>query len=201
MHLENQGHLRHSPENTLKMANLQGDEYEIPLRDQRFFGAGLKRKRVQFVPSRSQNDSVQSSPATPNVSAATQYLSIVLKKPAEADRAASAPPENIVTASENQISGAEQMVETSGNQTDRTCEICKRPVAVQDTAAQHETSIAHQICLEHSHPPSHVDRRRKGLAVLESQGWDPDSRKGLGAGGAGILHPIKAKENESRAGS
>ena len=35
---------------------------------------------------------------------------------------------------------------------------------------------------------------------MESQGWDPDSRKGLGAQGEGILHPIKAKKNPSRAG-
>ena len=35
---------------------------------------------------------------------------------------------------------------------------------------------------------------------MASQGWDPDSRKGLGADGEGILHPIKAKENPHRAG-
>ncbi|TKA74355.1 hypothetical protein B0A55_05523, partial [Friedmanniomyces simplex] len=81
------------------------------------------------------------------------------------------------------------------------CEICHRPLMKTDTAAStHETSIAHQICLQHSHPPSHIDRTRRGLAVLEGQGWSPDSRLGLGAEGEGRLHPVKAVENPKRAG-
>ncbi|KAF2804786.1 uncharacterized protein BDZ99DRAFT_143106 [Mytilinidion resinicola] len=50
------------------------------------------------------------------------------------------------------------------------------------------------------HPPSHIDRTRKGLSYLESYGYDPDSRTGLGAKGDGILHPIKAKEKRDTVG-
>jgi hypothetical protein len=45
-----------------------------------------------------------------------------------------------------------------------------------------------------------VDRERKGLAVLQEYGWDPDSRLGLGAKGEGILQPIKAVDNPHKAG-
>lgn len=63
------------------MANMDDDEYEIPLRDQRYFGAGIKRKRIQFVSSTSQEAASTSLPTTPSTSAADRYLSIVLKKP------------------------------------------------------------------------------------------------------------------------
>ena len=36
------------------------DEYEIALRDQRIFGAGIKRKRIQFVASTAETTSTQS---------------------------------------------------------------------------------------------------------------------------------------------
>lgn len=36
--------------------------------------------------------------------------------------------------------------------------------------------------------------------MLESHGWDLDSRRGLGAEGAGILYPVKAKENPRKDG-
>jgi hypothetical protein len=38
------------------------------------------------------------------------------------------------------------------------------------------------------------------LSYLQSHGWDPDSRSGLGAANEGILFPIKAKEKKDRAG-
>ncbi|KAF4985972.1 hypothetical protein F66182_16872 [Fusarium sp. NRRL 66182] len=65
----------------------------------------------------------------------------------------------------------------------------------------HEASMVHQICLQHSHPPSHLDRTRHGLRYLASYGWDPDSRVGLGAEGrTGILQPIKPKAKTSTSG-
>ncbi|EMC91658.1 hypothetical protein BAUCODRAFT_79319 [Baudoinia panamericana UAMH 10762] len=152
------------------MTDLDDDEYEIPLRDQRYFGSGVKRKRIQFVPS-TPGTSIRSLPSPSVASAADRYLAIVLKRPQVA-----------TTAHEENL-----------------CDICHLPVAVSD-ATRHKTSIAHQVCLQHSHPPSDVDRTRKGLAVLERQGWDPDSRLGLGAAGDGRLHPVKAVENADRLG-
>lgn len=97
------------------------------------------------------------------------------------------------------------------------CEICNLPVTVtppketdldevEATSATtkhtpHEASMVHQICLQHSHPPSHLDRTRHGLRYLASYGWDPDSRIGLGAKGrTGILQPIKPKAKTSTSG-
>jgi hypothetical protein len=80
------------------------------------------------------------------------------------------------------------------------CDVCKLPLSADDGGG-HATSIAHQACLPHTHPPSALDRRRRGLAYLEARGWDPDARRGLGAElSEGILFPIKPKEKKDRAG-
>jgi hypothetical protein len=181
------------------MAAVEDDEYEVPLRDQRYFGAGMSRRLVRFVPSTSNEVVVQSLPATPSESAADRYLSIVFNKPALAERSSSAPPLDGEVAEASTTDNAEPK-DAQDDEPNRTCDICGRLVTSADTAVAHESNIAHQICLKHSHPPSHLDRRRQGLAVLESQGWDPDSRRGLGVKGQGILHPIKAKENPEKAG-
>lgn len=58
----------------------------------------------------------------------------------------------------------------------------------------HEASLAHQLCLTHSHPPSHLDRTRHGMRYLSAYGWDPDSRVGLGMPGReGIREPVKGR--------
>ncbi|KAK5740408.1 hypothetical protein LTR17_004671 [Elasticomyces elasticus] len=158
------------------------DEYEVPLRDQRFFGAGVKRKRIQFVPSSNEATSTQSLPPVARESAAKRYLDIVLK---QSDK----PTQNEADESE------------SKRPTQTRCDICHLPITSTDTTSTpHESSIAHQICLEHSHPPSHLDRSRVGLTIMQGQDWDPDSRRGLGAGGEGRLHPVKAVENPKKAG-
>ena len=190
------------------MASVEDDEYEIPLRDQRYFGAGVKRKRLHFVPATSASTQPTSSPSKSALSAADRYLSIVLKKPIHVDQPAVTPtedkeiptnhtrgdeqahPDSVATAHGDDVSLPSRVV----------CDICNKAVLDSDAISRHESSITHQICLQHSHPPSHLDRSRKGLAVLESQGWDPDSRLGLGAGGEGRLYPVRAKENPTRAG-
>jgi hypothetical protein len=189
------------------------DEYEIPLRDQRYFGAGLKRKRVRFVASTEQpllSGSLQASSKTPS-SAADRYLAIVLGQSNTAERAASAPsptsekptaaafekPRESDTTSEDTVS--ESIVPTAET-SDLHCDVCNCRLAANTSKAAHERSIAHQISHQHSHPPSHLDSSRKGLAVLRDHGWDPDSRLGLGAKGEGILQPIKAMDNPHRAG-
>lgn len=184
------------------MAHLEDDEYEIPLRDQRYFGAGIKRKRVQFVPSTSTDaPKTTSLPPTSSSSAAIRYLDIVLKRKL-APSARNAPTSVRSTAglgSDGSKSRDDCLVAKDG-ETDVVCDICKSAVVPHEEARSHDSSITHQICLQHSYPPSHLDRRRKGLQVLSNHGWDPDSRLGLGAAGEGILHPIKAKENREKAG-
>ncbi|KAI1825285.1 hypothetical protein F4861DRAFT_502300, partial [Xylaria intraflava] len=165
------------------------DEYEeVPLQHKRPFGSGLKRKRVVFVAASSDDASSvdKSKPPAPSKSVSDIYLSIVLPK--EADEAAStehahAPGPNI-------------------------CDICRLPmnedshvVGPGDSSVRpHEASIAHQVCMSHSHPPSSLDRSRMGLGVLQAQGWDPDARAGLGAFNQGISFPIKAKPKNNTLG-
>ncbi|KAK5109006.1 hypothetical protein LTR62_007640 [Meristemomyces frigidus] len=163
------------------------DEYEVPLRDQRFFGAGIKRKRIHFVRSASTTENV--IPIISRAStAAEKYLAIVSKKAGVA-KAEVTP----VLDSGEQSSDVVAIDE-------HICDICKRPITSESVTNSHSSSIAHQICLSHSHPPNHLDRTRKGLSVLESQGWDPDSRLGLGVTGEGRLYPVRATENPHKAG-
>ena len=85
------------------------------------------------------------------------------------------------------------------------CSICNLPrnargEATSPAPTNHESTIAHMVCLTHSNPPSHLDRTRKGLKYLSSYGWDPDSRQGLGATGEGIRAPIKAQAKNDTVG-
>ncbi|KAI1337408.1 hypothetical protein F5Y15DRAFT_390181 [Xylariaceae sp. FL0016] len=163
------------------------DEYEIPLQDKRPYGSGLKRKRVVFVPASADDaeTSQESTARQPSTSVSDMYLSIVLPKKHSDTTATSAE-----------------------GPTSQMCEICALPIyeasEVKSTSQTgnrpHEASIAHQVCMTHSHPPSALDRSRMGLGVLQAQGWDPDSRTGLGAARQGIQHPIKAKAKNNTLG-
>lgn len=158
--------------------SMSDDEYEIPLTDQRIFGAGIKRQRVRFVPSsRSANASSTPSTTSSAQDVASRYLSLVL--PSQVPSPTTSP----------------------RDQTLKVCEVCKLPVtnATYDTTI-HNSSLAHQVCLPHSHPPSHIDRQRKGLSILSAYGYDPDSRQGLGSSGQGIQYPIKVKEKSDKLG-
>lgn len=160
------------------MADSDDEHYTIPLTEQRVFGAGIKRKRIQFVPSSEPSARNQASKTADSSSAVNRYLSIVLGKKA-----------------------VEDSIETTIQETtEEICDICKLPLTSNNAVVPHETSVAHQVCLKHSHPPSSLDPRRKGLSILQAHGWDPDSRLGLGAAGEGILYPIKAKEKKDNAG-
>lgn len=163
--------------------NQDDEEYYVPLVDQRVFGAGLKRKRVAFVPAVS-NESV--SHATTPSSVASRYLSIVMQKK-----------QNLDTDKANQ-----QSVDTVEQiQNSQNCLVCNQPLSSTDSKeTTHDTSIAHQICEKHSHPPSHLDRSRRGLQYLQDYGWDPDARQGLGAHQEGIRIPIKAREKNDSTG-
>ncbi|MCJ1303310.1 hypothetical protein MMC08_006118 [Hypocenomyce scalaris] len=172
------------------------EEYFVPLEDQRVFGAGIKRKRVNFVPARS--EPLPPTRGTPDTGVVgDRYLSIVLGRThsqIQTDSEAKLGQEDAQTPSLQQSSAGETL-----------CEICDLPIepsnaADLDTSRPHEASIAHQVCLAHSHPPSYLDRSRQGLKYLSSYGWDPDSRLGLGASGAGIRVPIKGKIKNDTAG-
>ena len=189
------------------------EEYYLPLQDQRVFGAGIRRKRVPFVRS-SEHELNTINPARPSTpsgsSIADTYLSIVLKNektstspstptestPARVRSTNSAPPTS-------EAISPPPLTSTSQTQSKDHCEICNLPISSEpgsdtngDTSISrpHEASLAHQVCLQHSHPPSHLDRTRPGLRYLSNYGWDPDSRLGLGATGReGILEPLKGR--------
>jgi hypothetical protein len=197
------------------------DTYEIPLQDQRVFGAGIKRKRVKFVPSTSSSSITHSTTKAPARSISDLYLSLVLPNEASST-------ENFIEESPNPCSlsrASSEGIPVAEGQTNEPelCDICKLPLSSTDVTATlmpdalpsesqdptrrppgkprpHEASLAHQVCLEHSHPPSHLDRNRKGLTYLSAYGWDPDARLGLGAQGQGIQFPIKPKPKDDKLG-
>lgn len=151
----------------------EDEDYYIPLEDQRVFGAGIKRKRIAFVPATTTESTVPSTaPSTSNSnSIADRYLSLVLSKPTDLSTLPAAYPAPTTPAPTEPAP---------------LCTICAQPLS-----PTHETTLAHQVCLEHSHPPSHLDRSRAGLRYLNSYGWDPDARTGLGANADGRRFPIK----------
>lgn len=131
--------------------------------------------------------------------------SIGQRDSAALDRAArSSPPPNDTEEEQTQTASPAPPVEL--------CELCNLPLSatlssettgteLKRSTTPHEASIAHQVCLEHSHPPSHLDRTRHGLRYLASYGWDPDSRVGLGVTGrTGIREPIKQKAKNDTIG-
>lgn len=185
------------------------EDYFLPLEDQRVFGAGISRKRVQFVRSSDHelNTTRTSSAPAPSTQAgssiANKYLSIVLSKSQNKISASSTPntPPPIPETSTAQSAPPSPLPSSSPLATAR-CEVCHLPLSDETDPSSsdatehrpHEASLAHQVCLTHSHPPSHLDRTRHGLRYLSAYGWDPDSRMGLGAPGReGIREPLKGK--------
>ena len=157
------------------------------------FGAGLKRKHVQFVAAEEPKSAQDTVSVVPSTSAGDRYLSIVLKKNGSTSANTTGAQADGTLVSLAPSNG------TSDDNSPVLCEICKLPI---ESAASkpHEASIAHMVCLNHSHPPSHLDRDRQGLKYLASYGWDPDSRMGLGAAGEGIRAPIKVKPKHDTVG-
>lgn len=193
------------------MDDEEQEEYNVPLQDQRVWGAGIKRKKITFVPAGS-TSTIDPTPQSNSDSAASKYLAIVLKS----QPAKSTIPE-AVTPQEKQDSLTTRVLDKH-NPTDTAdassiCSICKAPlqerpnigseevsksqgeelISTQQKLSRHESSIAHQLCLAHVHPPSALDRSRQGARYLSAYGWDPDARLGLGAQGEGILAPVKGR--------
>ncbi|RCI16354.1 hypothetical protein L249_2842 [Ophiocordyceps polyrhachis-furcata BCC 54312] len=135
--------------------------------------AGVTR-RVEFVPAtRTEGEGEGEAAETQATapSAADLYASIVLSS-----REPEPPPS------------------TSG----ATCDVCS--LTITTSPRQHALSAAHQVSLAHSHPPSSLDRSRMGLRTLQSQGWDPDARRGLGLYGEGVPFPLKAEAKHDTRG-
>jgi G-patch domain len=165
----------------------EDDEYFLPLQDQQVFGAGIRRKRVPFV--RAESEPPCPSQAPPKQGLGDRYLSIVLPR-------SSADAENV----QKQSIDAPEDTMTSD---EVVCTVCKLPIipaASSGPTKPHGSSLAHQVCLSHSHPPSHLDREKMGLKYLSSYGWDPDARRGLGATETGIRVPIKSRIKNNTVG-
>ncbi|KAJ5140225.1 hypothetical protein N7448_003633 [Penicillium atrosanguineum] len=193
------------------------EDYFLPLEDQRVFGAGIKRKRVPFVRSSEHELSTTRPASTPATNIADTYLSIVLKKTA-GDVAENLKEDDSSTSrSEPRSASKEQtppartthsappVAEAVAPPPNDHCEICHLPLSsepgIDSNIRPHEASLAHQVCLNHSHPPSHLDRTRTGLRYLSTYGWNPDSRLGLGASGReGIREPLKGRIKNDKAG-
>ena len=155
---------------------------------QKPFRAGLTRKKIHFVPAavaptQAKKLTPQNSPIDPG----DRYLNIVFENGVSVGNlnSISAEVEKFDTEQQPDLEGA-------------FCEICKtsidHPESTASTAiANHESTIAHMVCLTHSYPPSHLDRSRQGFKYLSAYGWDPGSRQGLGPTGEGIRAPVKAK--------
>ncbi|KAL8812437.1 MAG: hypothetical protein Q9223_000352 [Gallowayella weberi] len=174
-----------------------GDESEnvIPLQNQRVFGAGIRRKQINFVPSQDQQQG--HTPGSFPQGAGDRYLSIVLDGASiPSDGEVTRVPKATTTSAISNLRNLDRSI----------CKICKLPINDNPPAENleppkpHETSLAHQVCLEHSHPPSHLDRTRQGFKYLSTYGWDPDARLGLGATGTGIRIPIKSRPKNDTAG-
>jgi hypothetical protein len=166
----------------------QGEDYFVPLEDQRVFGAGIKRKRIAFIPASSEETVLSTSTPEPSTTLGARYLSIVLAK----DRTQTSSP-----ASQQDTTSTTTTPKTD-LPTEQICPICGLPIS--QSAHDHESSLPHQVATPHVHPPSHLPREHIGVRYLASHGWDPDSRLGLGARRSGISVPIKAKEKKDTAG-
>lgn len=157
------------------------DDDDTPLHHKRAFGSGLKRKRVEFVRAQEPELSSVTTAVKPAISIGDLYASVVLKDTPDASKT-----------STRDTSAAPQDEEPT------ICPVCALPVT--ESSRPHESSLAHQVCLTHSHPPSALDRSRMGLRALEAKGWDPDARQGLGREGEGMRYPIKVTAKEDTLG-
>lgn len=176
---------------------MSDDEDSTPAKAQRLFGAGLQKKGIDFVRAGSLLSTRVAQRDCTTSSIGDKYLSIVFKD--------AAPSKDSSTTYVYESEVPRGLTQQQSKLKISVCEVCNLPIDSQDDAVAtvsrpHESSMAHQICLENSHPPSHLDRNRQGLKYLSSYGWDPDSRLGLGASGEGIRVPIKVKEKTDTVG-
>jgi hypothetical protein len=193
------------------------DDDEIPLHRLRPFGAGIKRKRIEFVPQSSATESVLTVPAA-KASLGDLYLSIVLPKNKQVvavqdvvqdvlEKADNRPDTSaaVKNAEEIAIAPAVQPVDETlassstaePHSSTTICPTCNQPIDPADPTL-HSKTLAHQLSLPHSHPPSALNRTSMGYTYLSSYGFDVDARLGLGASGSGRLHPVRASNRADK---
>ena len=167
------------------------DDEEVPLQHRRPFGSGLKRKRVEFVKAQGSDGipALDAGPKSNGASIGEIYASIVWTQDvAPSTRTLDAGSE--IASDDGPDRHLHVGPAASGpNYPPVPCAVCSLPIVTSVEA--HNASLAHQVSLAHSHPPSHLDRSRMGLRALSTQGWDPDARVGLGREGEGMRFPIK----------
>ncbi|KFA63630.1 hypothetical protein S40285_03168 [Stachybotrys chlorohalonatus IBT 40285] len=161
------------------------DEDDVPLHRKQPFGAGLKRKRVEFVPAREPDElavgTISDGDAMEGVMAGDLYASIVMG-----------------SASDNTVYPSNDKANEEPKPSTPICYLCSLPITT--SVREHQASLAHQVSVTHSHPPSALDRSRMGLRTLAAQGWNPDARIGLGREGEGMRFPITATAKEDNLG-
>ncbi|KAL1840715.1 hypothetical protein VTJ49DRAFT_210 [Mycothermus thermophilus] len=198
-------------------ANNEDDDYDdIPLQHQRPFGTGLHKKPIAFVSASSLSTVTQTQPTatkpTTGASIADLYLSMVLPDDTATtttSRSKSAPPsttpttDTTTTTTPSESTPSTITSQPTISEPSQLCPICNLPLPPSDDPAglaAHNASLAHQLCLPYSPPPSALDRTRMGLTYLSAHGWDPDARRGLGAEEQGIQFPLKPRAREERLG-
>ncbi|KAL4729450.1 hypothetical protein ACLX1H_003870 [Fusarium chlamydosporum] len=154
------------------------EEYDVPLHHKRPFGAGLKRKKIEFVRAADPDAGLSTATTSTATDLGDLYASVVLISNPE-DKEAKKLEEG--TAEPTQI-----------------CPDCG--LDVSSTTQPHEAALAHQVSLQHIRPPSTLDRSRMGVRTLASQGWDVDAHEGLGRENDGMRYPIKVKKKEDKLG-
>ncbi|KEY68103.1 hypothetical protein S7711_05513 [Stachybotrys chartarum IBT 7711] len=167
------------------------DEEDVPLHRKQPFGAGLKRKRVEFVPAQEPDElavgTISSGDAMEGVMAGDLYASIVMGSASD----------KTAYPSHDRPGGFGKSDEEPKPSTP-ICYLCSLPITT--SVREHQASLAHQVSVAHSHPPSALDRSRMGLRTLAAQGWNPDARIGLGREGEGMRFPITATAKEDNLG-
>ncbi|CAH0017319.1 unnamed protein product [Clonostachys rhizophaga] len=169
------------------------EEEDIPLHHKRPFGSGLKRKKIEFVRATEPDETAVAASASRAKASAigNLYASIVLGQSSASSSTPTPTPEGV---GEEAAGGA--IPQETSDQT--ICPVCLLPITT--SISKHNASLAHQVSLEHSHPPSALDRSRMGLKALAAQGWNPDARQGLGKEGEGMRFPIKVSAKEDNLG-
>ena len=154
---------------------------DTPLHRLPGFGTGLHRQRVAFVKAGEAPDDKPATPATSGGGSVSDvYLGIVMG------------------------GKAKKAQDESTNAASAVCDICRLPTTPSSSSVSssapnhHDACLVHQVALEHSKPPSSLDRSRFGLAIMSAQGWDPDSGRGLGRDQQGLPYPIEAKKRLER---
>ncbi|KAL1892212.1 hypothetical protein Sste5346_007168 [Sporothrix stenoceras] len=165
---------------------------DTPLHRLPGFGTGLHRQRVPFVRA-GEAPPAKGSPlagSLPGGDVSDLYLSIVMGETKKTKNTVQKTIETVEVAATTSTSALAAPA----------CDICSLPLTTASSAAahHHETCLVHQVALDHSKPPSALDRGRFGLAIMSAQGWDPDSGRGLGADQQGMAYPIEVKLRPDR---